>query len=80
MVGLLGLAVSAILGYFGDRFYWPYAMTVSLTVLVLPLISFLAGVVDAGGQRDFRRIRDTHLALVDHVDLDSDIVPSISAR
>jgi putative flippase GtrA len=42
LVGLCGLAVSATLGYLGDRFHWPYAVTISLTVLVLPLISFLA--------------------------------------
>lgn len=42
LVGLIGLAVSATLGHLGDRYSWPYALTVLATVLVLPLISFLA--------------------------------------
>jgi putative flippase GtrA len=41
VVGLFGLAVAAILGCLGDKFHWPYAATILLTVLILPLISFL---------------------------------------
>ena len=42
IVGFLGLAICAIIGYLGDKFHWPYAVTVLMTVLILPLISFLA--------------------------------------
>jgi putative flippase GtrA len=42
LVGLIGLAVSATFGHLGDRYNWPYPCTVSATLLVLPLISFLA--------------------------------------
>lgn len=41
LVGLLGLVVSTILGHLGDRFHWPYVMTVFMTVLMVPLASFV---------------------------------------
>jgi len=42
VVGLLGLSVSAFIGYLGDVFGWHYGVTVLLTGGIVPLLSFLA--------------------------------------
>ena len=42
VVGLLGLSVSAFIGYLGDVFGWHYGVTVGLTGGIVPLLSFLA--------------------------------------
>ena len=40
LVGVFGLAICAILGHLGDEFHLPYTVTVSATLLILPLVSF----------------------------------------
>jgi putative flippase GtrA len=42
LVGLLSLMVCAIVGHMGDVFCWHYMVTVLVTGLVVPFISFLA--------------------------------------
>lgn len=41
LVSVLGLIVSATLGYLGDHFGWHFAVTVFLIALTVPVVSFL---------------------------------------
>jgi putative flippase GtrA len=41
LVGLMGLAICALLGYIGDRVGWHYVVTVLLTAVFVPVMSFL---------------------------------------